>query len=134
MCQGNFREDVDLRLFVHAFKLTFFEQDGTFLAYELALLFEIARYGLAKLGVDDEMHAGRRFGIQPAQLLETATGTGFETLPTVPNAMLDGRIIADIEMEKRPVFESPPITAIQDAAATNIKSASDDMALVFGED
>jgi hypothetical protein len=58
------------------------------------------------------MNAGCRLRVETAQLLETAAGARLESLPTFADAMLNSGIIADVEMQKGPVFKSSPIAAI----------------------
>src|ERR1700756_1801581 len=80
------------------------------------------------------MHAGRRLRIQSAQLFKTAAGAGFESIPALADAMFDGRIVANIEMEKGTVFKSSPIAAVQHTLAADIEGSRDDPAFPLGED
>ena len=96
-------------------------------------MLQIAVDRLAKLRIDEVMNARRRLGIESAQLLETAACAGFESLPAFADAMLDGRVVADVEMEKGPVFGSSPIAAIQHVRAAHIKSSRDNPPLPLGK-
>src|SRR5512132_1997677 len=47
--------------------------------------------------------------------------------------MLDGRIVADIEVEKRMLLETPPIAAIHSLVITHIEGACDNLAAAFSQ-
>ena len=71
-----------------------------------------ARDGLGEFLIHHEVHAGRRFGIESAELFEAATRARFKAFPTAAYAVLDGRVITNVEMKKRPLLESPPVAAV----------------------
>ena len=120
MCQGILRKDRASRFVSLRLELATIEQHVTFALDHFPFLLQEARHCLTKSPIDEVMRARGRLGIQSAQLFETATGASFESLPAVADEMLDGGIVADIEMEKGAVFKSTPIATVQYTFAANI--------------
>ena len=122
-----------LRLLGGAFELASIEQHVPLLTDHLPFLLKESLHGAPKLSVDDVMDATGRCRVQTSKLFETAAGAGFETLQAQPYAMFDGGVIADVEMQKRLLFEGAPIAAIHRRVVPHIESAGDDFAVALGQ-
>src|SRR5688572_28873033 len=79
------------------------------------------------------MHAGGVLGIETTKLLEASTGADFEPLQARVDAMLDGRVITDIEMEKRLILDGAPVSSVHGRMISDIKSSGDNLAVAFGQ-
>ena len=123
----------DLRLLGGAFELASVEQHFPLLTDHLALLLEESLHGPPELSVDNVVNAPGALRVQTSKLLETATSSGFKTLQTHPYAMLDGGVVADVEMQERLLFKCAPITTVHGCIVTHVESAGDDFPLSLSQ-
>jgi len=91
---------MQLGFLVFRFELAAIEQQFPFLPDQLSFLLQVVLHGPAKLTVNDVMGAHCRARVEPAQLFETPAGAGFKASQAQTNAMLDGRVVTDVKMEK----------------------------------
>ena len=77
------------------------------------------------------MNARRVLRVEPAQLFEAAPGAGLKALEPHLNGMLDSRVVADVEMKERNLFEGAPVAAVHGDVIADIECAGDDFAIAL---
>src|SRR4029077_19189221 len=122
-----------LRFLECAFELASVEQHFPLLTDHLALLLEEALHGPPELSVDNIVDAPGGLRVQTSKLLETAASPCFKTLQAHTYAMLDGGVVADVEMQERLLFKCAPITAVHGCIVTHVESAGDDFPLSLSQ-
>src|SRR5262249_30256066 len=75
-----------------------------------------------------EMHALGRAGVEPAQVFEFPARAGLEARDALLQAILDGGVVAHIEVQVAQLFMGSPIASVKDNALANRKRASDYLA------
>jgi hypothetical protein len=122
---------MQLGFLVFRFELAAIEQQVPFLPDQLSFLLQVALHGPAKLTVNDVMGAHRRARVEPAQLFETPAGPGFKASQAQTNAMLDGRVVTDVKMEKGQILECAPIPSVHRFSVTHIEGSRNDLTIAF---
>src|SRR5260370_42188264 len=84
---------------------------------------EIVRYRAAQTGVCDVMGGIGGLGEISARDLVLALRARFDGFQAAPDRKIDGLIVADLEMQKRVMFDRPPVTAKQRLGADEIDGA-----------
>src|SRR5215471_5157263 len=87
----------------------------------------------AKFFVEDIVNAMRGLGIEPAQLLETASRSRLEFFQPFGDAMLNRGVVTDIEMEEVVFLETSPIAAVKGSMILNIERPCHNASASFGE-
>src|SRR5262245_8449626 len=82
----------------------------------------------------DPVHALRRRGVEAAHLLELAARTGLEALPPARDAVLDGRVVADVEVQVAERLQRAPVATVEHAALLHVERARDHPAAVASQD
>src|SRR6266446_7623562 len=80
---------------------------------------------LAQAGVADEVHTAGESRVEAPQPFVFAAGTGLEALDAVDDAVLDRRVVADIEMQERKVLEASPVTSVENSGLLQVNRAGD---------
>ena len=73
-------------------------------------------------------------GLETAEVLEAAAGAGFETDQRLVDAVLDGGVVADVEVQVAVVLEGAPVAAVEGIGAADVEGAGDDPAVALGHD
>src|SRR5262249_26925063 len=84
-------------------------------------------------GAPDTMGAVGRHREIAAGKLVRALGTGLDPRELVLNGIVDGSIVAKLEMQTRVLFERTPISAIEPIGADEVECSGDGPALAPGE-
>ena len=71
--------------------------------------------------VEEPMHAAGLFGIEATKPFELAARTGLEALQSGVDTMLDGCVIADVEVQEADILMGAPITAIESTGLLHIE-------------
>src|SRR5262249_1560672 len=109
--------------------------------FDLALLAQDADHALdlAALGAEEARHAGgepriahvvhapRRLRVEAAQPLEVAARARLEALDAGGDAVLDRRIVADVEVQEAELLVRPPIAAVQRPALLHVECPGDQL-------
>src|SRR5260370_5707818 len=97
-----------------------------------ALMPEIVRYRAAQIGVGDVVRGIGGLRQIAACDLVLALGAGLDGLQAAPDRKIDGLIVADLEMQKRVMFDRAPVAAEQRIGADEIDGAGDPAAVAPG--
>ena len=80
------------------------------------------------------MGAARGVGIEAPKLLVIPPRAGFEALQPGLDAVLDGRVVADVEVQVPQVSCRPPITAVENIPLGHVEGASDGLVALASDD
>jgi hypothetical protein len=116
-----------------AFELACVEQHLPLLPDHLPFLLQKSLHGSPEPSVDDVVDATRGLRIETSKLLETSAGARFKTFQAQMYAMLDGGIVANVEMQEGLLLESTPVPAIHRCPVPDIESAGDDFPVSLGQ-
>src|SRR5262249_56700732 len=98
------------------------------------LALQLLRRGALQPRVADPVHAPRLGGVEASQVLELAARPGLEAPQTADDAQLDGRVVADVEVEMSQLLEGAPVPAVEHAGLVHVERAGDHLAPAAGED
>src|SRR5579862_327871 len=79
------------------------------------LAFEEITHRFRESRMREEMHAARQRRIKAPQPFVLTTRTRLEALQPALDAVLDSRVVADVEMQELEILEASPIAAVQHA-------------------
>ena len=71
--------------------------------------------------------AMRQRGVEAAQPLVFAAGARLEARDSVGDAMLDGRVVADVEVQVLQVLEASPVTPVEHARLLQVEGPGDSL-------
>src|SRR4030095_16086696 len=95
---------------------------------------EILVHRAAQPGLSNPVHASRLGGIEAAEELELAARARFEALQAVDDAVLDGGVVDDIEVQVAQRLEGAPVPAVEHAGFLHVERAGHHAALPARED
>jgi 4-amino-4-deoxy-L-arabinose transferase-like glycosyltransferase len=84
--------------------------------------------------IGDEVHARRGPNVEAAHELEFSAGPGLEAVDSLPQAVLDGGVVAHLEVEERNLLEGAPIAPVEHRALAHVEGAGDDGPVPPGEE
>src|SRR5208282_4142506 len=84
--------------------------------------------------VRDVVRAVRERGIEAAQPLVFAAGARLEARDSVGDAMLDRRVVADVEVQVLQVFKTSPVASIEHARFLQVEGPGHQLAPAIGAD
>src|SRR6266576_2852838 len=99
-----------------------------------AFMSEIVRYRAAQIGVGDVMRGIGGLGEISARNLVLALRARFDRFQAAPDRKIHGLVIADLEMQKRVMFDRAPVAAKQRIGADEIDGAGDPAIVASGHD
>ena len=82
-------------------------------------------YRLGEPRIAEEVHAVGRLRVEAAELLELAAGARLEAADALARAVVDRRVVADVEVEEAVLLERPPVAAVEDVALPDVDRAGD---------
>ena len=67
-------------------------------------------------------------GVEAAQPLVLAAGARFEARDSVGDAMFDGRVVTDVEVQVLQVLEASPVTPVEHAGLLQVEGPGHELA------
>src|SRR2546426_5298294 len=100
----------------------------------LASAAEEGTHRVRQPAIDDEVHALGGARLEAAELLELTSRPGLEATELGGDAVLDGRVVADVEVEVAERTHRTPVATVEGVALLHVERAGDHLASLARHD